>query len=132
MAKFVLGIVVGDDDGSITPSDDDGCTTCGSLDVRVEEVFRTPAESWVFEHAGRSVIAHQYMQVHDIRLSWLNGKEKWLHVPVPEDCLRLSDRLTIQLAALRPDIESKPPIGNTTLVRRRAGLGVLSNLSAVT
>ena len=45
--------------------------------------------------------------------------------PVPEDCLHLSDSLTIQLAALRSDIESKPPIGNTTLVPRRASLGVL-------
>ena len=53
------------------------------------------------------------------------GNGEGLHVPVPEDGLCLSDRLTIQLAALRPDIESKPSIGNAALVGRRAGLGVL-------
>ena len=128
MAKLVLSIVIGDNGGGVTPSDDNGRTTCSSLDVGVEEVFRTPGESWVLEHAGRSVITHQYIhfvastRYLSVVVKW---KEKGLHVPVPEDCLRLSDRLTIQLAALRPDIESKPPIGNTTLVRRRAGLGVL-------
>ena len=50
-----------------------------------------------------------------MRLSWVNG----------EDCLRLSDRLTIQLAAHRSDIMAKPSIGNTTLIRRRAGQDVL-------
>ena len=53
------------------------------------------------------------------------GNGEGLHVPVPQDCLGLSDRPTIQLAALRPDIESKPSIGDAALVRRRAGLGVL-------
>src|SRR5258706_9772830 len=61
MAKLVLGVVVGNDGSGITPSDDDGRATCGSIDVRVEEVFRTPGESWELEHAGGSVIIHQYM-----------------------------------------------------------------------
>ena len=68
---------------------------------------------------------YKSLQVYDICPSWLNAKEQGRHVPVPEDCLRLSDRLTIQLTALRSNIESNPSIGNTTLVRRRAGLGVL-------
>ena len=131
MAELVLGVVVGNNCGGITPSDNDGRTTCSSLDVRIEEVFRTPGESWVLEHAGRSMTTHQYIhfvastRYLSVVVKW---KEKGLHVPVPEDCLRLSDRLTIQLAALRSDIESKPPIGNTTLVRRRACLGVLVEL----
>ena len=58
MAKLVLGVVVGDDGRGIPTSDDDGRTTCGSVNVRVEQVFRTPRESWILEHASRSVVTH--------------------------------------------------------------------------
>ena len=53
---------------------------------------------------------------------------KGFHPPIPQDSLRLSDCLTIQFAALWSDIKSKPSIGNTALVRRLTGLGVLVEL----
>ena len=131
MAKLVFGVVVGDDDRGITP------LTITVAPHAAASTFVSRRSFELLAKAGYSntpvglwspISIYTPLQVHDIRLSWVEGKEKRLHVPVPEDCLRLSDRLTIQLAALRPDIESKPPIGNTTLVRRRAGLGVLVEL----
>ena len=56
------------------------------------------------------------------------NKCKCAHVPIPQDGPRLGDRITVQLAALRSDIESKPPIRNTGLVRRLPGLRVFVEL----
>jgi len=56
MAELVLGVVVGDNGGGITSSDDDGRATRGSFDVCIEQVLRAAGESWELEHAGRSVI----------------------------------------------------------------------------
>jgi hypothetical protein len=122
MAKLILSVVVGNNSRSIASSDDDSRAACGSLDVRVEEVFRTPSESRELEHSSRPVVTRQY--THFV----LMEKREGLHPPVPQDGLRLSDRLAIQLAALWSDIKSKPSIGNTALVRRRTSLGVLVEL----
>jgi len=56
MAKLVLGVVISDDGGSITSSDDDGRAPGCSVDVRVEQVLRAAGESRELEHAGWPVI----------------------------------------------------------------------------
>jgi hypothetical protein len=127
MAKLVFDVVFGENGRSITSSGDDGHLACSSLDVRVKEVFRTPGESQELEHAGQAVTTHQYTHLvaytrySSVVVKWKKG----LHAPIPQDGFRLSDRITIRLAALRYDIDSKSSIGNAALVRRRTGPGVL-------
>lgn len=85
MAKLVLGVVVRDDGGCITSSDDDSRAACGSVDVRVEEVFRTPGESGELEHAGWSVITRQYKRFiastrySSVVVKWKRGKASRTH-----------------------------------------------------